>query len=255
MNEQKVLELLREHRDKVLPSGREIYMAAIEKEVGANQNNSTWIKSYFSKLVESTQITAYEIYKAEERKCVSQALRSVFGKILPPNATAEDFFELLENNFWAIDQFFLSLSQSRRARAGKAFEHIIKALFDILSYPYTPHPVINGRPDFLLPSATHFVSNAMDCIIFTVKRTLRERWRQIVTEGTRGYLFFLATIDEGISQRQLGEIRNHRIYVVVPERIRSKVYLKQPNVISFEKFFELHLDPAMNRWRNAGVVE
>lgn len=255
MNEQKVLELLKEHRDKVLPTGREITTAAIKKELGANRNNLTWIKSHFSELVESTQITAYEIYKAEERTCVSQAVKKVFGKFLPSKPTANDLFKVLENNFWSIDQFFLSLSQSRRARAGKAFEYIIKALFDILSYPYTPHPVIDGQPDFLLPSEEHFRNNAMDCIIFTVKRTLRERWRQIVTEGTRGYLFFLATIDEKITTSQLGQIQNHRIYVVAPERIRSEVYPNQPNVISFEAFFELHLDPAMNRWRTGAIIE
>ncbi len=255
MNEQQILKLLKENRDKVLPSGREISTVAIDRELGSHRKNSTWIKSHFSKLIEKTQITAYKIYLTEERACVSEAIRKVFGEILPRNPSAEDLFNALENNFWAMDQFFLSLSQGRRARAGKAFEHIIRVLFNILEYPYTPHPVINGRPDFLLPSAKHFGNNAMDCIIFTVKRTLRERWRQIVTEGTRGYLFFLATIDEGISQRQLGEIQNHRIYVVVPERIRAEVYLKQPNVISFEKFFELHLDPAMKRWRSAGVIK
>jgi len=95
----------------------------------------------------------------------------------------------------------------------------------------------------------------MDCIIFTVKRTLRERWRQIVTEGTRGFLFYLATIDESIAGRDLSEIRNHRIYLVVPERIRAETYSDQPNVISFETFFELHLDPAMKRWRKNKIIK
>jgi hypothetical protein len=94
----------------------------------------------------------------------------------------------------------------------------------------------------------------MDCIIFTVKRTLRERWRQIVTEGTRGYLFFLATIDEKISSKQLQEIQSHRIYVVVPERIKNETYSAHSNVISFETFFEQHVDPAMRRWQKNKVI-
>lgn len=44
--------------------------------------------------------------------------------------------------------------------------------------------------------------NAPDATIFTIKGTLRERWRQIVTEGTRGLGFFLATIDEGMKESQ-----------------------------------------------------
>ena len=132
---------------------------------------------------------------------------------------------------------------------------VIKVLFGILGYPYTPQAVINGQPDFLLPSVEHFKKNAMDCIIFTVKRTLRERWRQIVTEGTRGYLFYLATIDEDIASRDLNEIHKNRIYLVVPERIRAETYPDQPNVISFETFFESHLDPAMKRWRKNKIIE
>jgi len=255
VNEQEILSLFTRHFKKNLPSGKQICTEALEKQLAKNKDNATWVKSHFSKLIESTQISAYEIYQAKERYAASLAMREVFDKLLPDEPCKEDFFKLLENNFWVLDRFFLSLTQGRRPRAGKAFEHIIKVLFGILGYPYTPQPVINGQPDFLLPSVEHFKKNAMDCIIFTVKRTLRERWRQIVTEGTRGYLFYLATIDEEIASRVLGEIRNHRIYLVVPERIRSETYSDQPNVISFETFFESHLDPAMKRWRKNKIIE
>ena len=255
MNEQETLSLLTRHFKKDLPTGKQICTEAIKKQLAKNKDNASWVKSHFSELIESTQIRAYEIYQAKERYAASLAMREVFDKMLPDKPDKEDFFNFLQNNFWVLDRFFLSLTQGRRPRAGKAFEHIIKVLFGILGYPYTPQAIINGQPDFLLPSVEHFKKNAMDCIIFTVKRTLRERWRQIVTEGTRGYLFYLATIDEKIASRDLGEIRNHRIYLVVPERIRSETYSDQPNVISFETFFELHLDPAMKRWRKNKIIE
>src|SRR3990170_4283733 len=113
-----------------------------------------------------------------------------------------------------------------------------------LNYPFDEQQVINGKPDFLMPSRRHYDRNLMDCIIFTAKRTLRERWRQIVTEGTRGLGFYLATIDEGISAPQLGEMLNHRIYIVVPENIKRKIasYNAAPNVITYEDFFRQHLD-------------
>lgn len=90
----------------------------------------------------------------------------------------------------------------------------------------------------------------MDCIIFTAKRTLRERWRQIVTEGTRGLGFYLSTIDESISANQLDEMRNHRIYLVIPISIKEQVaqYRTAHNVITFEEFFRYHLDLAVTRW-------
>lgn len=182
------------------------------------------------------------------------AFRSVFGNELSQSPTRDEFFSLLTNNFHVLDKFFLGLTQGRRPRAGKAFEQIIHVLFEKLGYPFSSQPIINGQPDFLLPNVEHFSHNAMDCIIFTVKRTLRERWRQIVTEGTRGYQFFLATIDEKIAARDLDQIRNHRIYLIMPERIRSEKYPDQNNVISFETFFEQHLDPAMIRWKANSVI-
>ena len=254
MNEQEILSLLTRHFKKNLPTGKQICTEAIKKQLAKNKDNANWVKSHFSDLVESTQIKAYEIYQAKERHAASLAMREVLDKLLPDKPDKEDFFDFLQSNFWVLDRFFLSLTQGRRPRAGKAFEHIIKVLFGILGYPYTPQAVINGQPDFLLPSVEHFKKNAMDCIIFTVKRTLRERWRQIVTEGTRGHLFYLATIDEKIGGRDLKEILNHRIYLVVPERIRADTYPDRPNVISFETFFELHLDPAMRRWRENKII-
>jgi len=89
-----------------------------------------------------------------------------------------------------------------------------------------------------------------------VKKTLRERWRQIVTEGTRGLGFYLATIDEGISVAQPGDMLDHKIYIVVPENIRDKIVSCKaaPNVITCEDFFRQHLDPAVRRWKENGVI-
>jgi len=133
---------------------------------------------------------------------------------------------------------------------------VLKTLFKKLNYPFDEQQVINGKPDFLMPSRNHYDTNSMDCIIFTVKRTLRERWRQIVTEGTRGLGFYLATIDESISGKQLGEMRDNRIHLVIPANIKGKVerYTSAHNVITFEEFFRYHLDPAVTRWKERGII-
>ncbi len=133
---------------------------------------------------------------------------------------------------------------------------LIKDLFVRLRYPFSAQPIINGQPDFILPSIEHFRRNPPDAIIFTIKRTLRERWRQIVTEGTRGLGFFLATIDEQIATRDLQAMLESRIHIVVPTRIKAlrPDYEAAVNVISFEHFFQFYLDPAMERWRAAGII-
>jgi hypothetical protein len=47
-----------------------------------------------------------------------------------------------------------------------------------------------------------------------------------------------------------------RIYIVVPARIKAirPDYEAAVNVITFEYFFRFYLDPAMERWRAAGVI-
>ncbi len=198
----------------------------------------------FSSLVDAIGREAYAFYLQEEEKSGEKVL--------------EEFFRTNKTSgiFKAMDRFYLSIAQSRKSRAGKAFEEIIKALFRKCKYPFDEQKVINGKPDFLMPSEKYFRKNGPDCIIFTAKRTLRERWRQIATEGVKGLRFFLATIDEKITAEQAREMLSNRVYMVVPETLKLTIphYKKAPNIISFEDFFSDHLDPALKRWKKAGAI-
>ncbi len=247
---------LRKLFKKRIPSGEMIARAAIERAISARREHPEWIKSNFSDLVESVQIDAYNDYLAAEQVAGSLAISKVFRGLGIDLESPDDVFRVLGQYFHSLDRFFLGLTQGRRPRAGKTFEYLIRALFETLDYPFTSQPVINGQPDFILPSVEHFDREPMDAIIFTVKRTCRERWRQIVTEGTRGLGFFLATIDEQVSARDLGEMLQSRIRLVVPARLKTdnSVYRTAGNVISFEQFFEYHLDPAMTRWKAKRVI-
>ena len=142
MKEEKVLLELKKNLKKHLPSGIDIISRTIESYGEKKLQDTSWIKKNFSEIIEDVQLQAYSLYKTEEHKCAAIVFREVFGKQLKESSTKEDFFELLEKNFWALDRFFLGLTQGRRPRAGKAFEYIIKHLFDILGYPYTAQPIM-----------------------------------------------------------------------------------------------------------------
>lgn len=214
-----------------------------------------YIKSNFSGLIEELEHGAHSIYRNYETRVGADALLQYFGmdKAIP---VPLKFLELFKESFEDLNLFFLSLAQSRKSRAGKAFEVIIKRLFKALDYPFDEQVVINGKPDFLLPSEKHYRVHAPDCIIFTAKRTLRERWRQIVTEGIRGLAFYLATIDEKVTENALSEMKANRIYLVVPMQLKKSIghYTEAPNVLTFETFFKQHLDPAMQRWKENDVL-
>lgn len=214
------------------------------------------IKENFDNLLFQIESEAYKVYLKYEKEYGENVLKTFIdhlietGKITNLNQTGG----VLSKHFNIFDKFFLSLGQSRRIRAGSSFEAIHNSLFKVLNYKFDEQKVINGKPDFLMPSLKHYKENPMDCIIFTSKRTLRERWRQIVTEGTRGLGFFLATIDTKVSSLQLREMLNHRIYLVCPQNLRSKYYNNKANVLSFTQFFKDFLDPAMERWTRNKII-
>jgi hypothetical protein len=63
--------------------------------------------------------------------------------------------------------------------------------------------------------------------------------------------FFLATIDEKVEINHLNAMKEARIYLIVPKRLKQGIptYTSALNVLSFEDFFLLHLDPAVARWK------
>jgi len=196
------------------------------------------IKENFSQLFERMQEEIYRQYLLAQENS---------GQKVINNKIAEDGGIY----FTDIDKLFMSIFQSRKSRAGKAFEYIIKEMFTRLSFPFSEQIVIDGaKPDFVMPSGDFFKEKPLDSILFTAKRTLRERWRQVVTEANKGYGYFLATLDEKVTKSQIEQAANHKIFIVVPKSIKenNEVYAEGYNVLSFEQFFENYLDPAMKRW-------
>jgi len=249
------MNLFDDFREMIL-SPTDVVQKAIQERLAPPNNTPEYIKNNFSDLIEALQLDAYNIYLKGEEDAGKSVIEDRVRERLVPYATVEDVVQATGSMFSELDRFFLSLTQGRRNRAGRAFEIILKTLFRRLNYPFEEQQVINGKTDFLMPHRRHWDNNPMDCIIFTVKRSLRERWRQIVTEGTRGLGFYLATIDEAVSRQQLTEMMRNRIYLVVPRRIKddTRIYSAQSNVISFEDFFTHHLDPAIARWKATGII-
>ena len=214
------------------------------------------IKENFDFILQDMEKDTYKIYLQHEEKYVRDVLEAFFQRLIDYHeiSNLDDAGKVISGYFKVLDNFFLSMAQSRKSRAGKTFESIHNTLFKMLEYPFDGQIVINGKPDFLMPSARHYDTNPMECIIFTAKRTIRERWRQIVTEGTRGLGFYLATIDHRVTNEQLKEMLNNRIYLVVPSKIKEKNYSEVVNVLSFKQFFEDHLDPKVKMWKRKGIL-
>jgi superfamily II DNA/RNA helicase len=229
---------------KLMPDNKTVIAEGVKIATAKFGNTPEAIKKNFSALVHTTHDEIYRIYLEHERKRGEAVLAS--------------FIKGARNTplFPVLNDFFLSLGNSRMSRAGSAFEEIIRGLFKRCNYPFEEKKLINGRPDFVMPSEKHFHTHAADCIIFTAKRTLRERWRQIVTEGSKSARFFLATMDARKRKAELGAMLDRNISLVISADLLSENpdYKKAPNVISFEDFFEDHLDPAVARWKKQHAI-
>mgnify|MGYP003386628699 CR=1 FL=1 len=219
-----------------MPTNAQLCEDAAKEYLGSH--NSAYIRNNFSSLIEELNQQVYKKYLEAQSKMGQQVIE---GRIASG----------LGNLYEELDSFYMSVFQSRKSRAGGAFEFVIQELFARLGYPFSTQVNIEGaKPDFVLPSDEYFRENPLGSIIFTAKRTLRERWRQVVTEANKGYGFFLATIDSKVSLNQIQQMAIHKVHMVVPETLLAEIdhYNQANNVISFENFFKHHLDPAMARW-------
>ena len=156
-----------------------------------------------------------------------------------------------ELSFERFDSFFLSLSNSRKVRSGAVFEKILERMLTHLSYPLDiQKKVDNKKVDFVLPSINFYNNDPLNSILLSAKRTLRERWKQVVPEANKSNLFFLATIDEDITADQLKEMQKHRVFIVNTKKNINYIshYKEANNMISFEHFIDFYLDHQMKSW-------
>ena len=248
----------------MMPKGIELARKAQEELKEQYQNrgvdpfDKSYLKAHCDEILYELVALEFELFKIEEQRVNSDLLWQVVGSSLPPSKhlTKSQLEILVKDKFNELRDFYKSISQSRASRAGGSLQNHIAYILHTLNYPFEVQKIVNGKPDFILPSVALYHKTPGECILLTAKRTLRERWRQIITEGFRSPQYFLVTIDEKQSLDSLKEMAGHRIYLVVPERIIQSVsvYGTSGNVISVRAFFEDYLDPAMIRWHQAGII-
>jgi EcoRII C terminal len=238
-----------------IPKAVAIAERAVHESIAGHEQDAEWIKANFSTLIEAVHAAACDEYQEAQQEAARAAFCSVLLPLAGENATPADVVRVLGDNFYVLDRFFVGLTHARRPHAAKAFELLI-CKFLAVHYAGAAQPLLPGQPDFILPSVDQLRRNPADTIIFSIKKTVRDRWRHMIPEGTRPLGFFLATTDEEITPTDLSEMKAANVHVVVPARVKlvRTDYESAPNVLTFEKFFAFHLDPAVERWLAAGVL-
>ena len=147
--------------------------------------------------------------------------------------------------FRSVDEFLetaQSILQRRKARAGRSFENHVAHLLKIEKIPFTEQPVVDGRPDFIIPSMDAYLDISYPAdrlIVLATKRTCKDRWRQVTREAKRIKTKHLLTIQKGISSPQLEEMRSSDVCLIVPKKLH-RMYPKDKReaLVSIDQFID-----------------
>ncbi len=117
--------------------------------------------------------------------------------------------------------FSKSMQQRRRSRAGFALENHLESIFISQGVRYSRGAKTenNFRPDFLFPGQAEYQNAAFDPLHLTmlgVKSTVKDRWRQILSEAARIAEKHLFTLEPSISVNQTAQMKASSVTLVIP---------------------------------------
>jgi hypothetical protein len=117
-----------------------------------------------------------------------------------------------------------SLSNQRRKRAGVAMEGIMAFILDRCDIEYQRGQPKTGRSDFICPNLKAFDSWPELTVILEFKRTLRERWKEVLDELAKSHTVWLVTLDRGLTSGTVDSIGDSSITLYA----RQSVYESLP---------------------------
>ena len=137
--------------------------------------------------------------------------------------------EAISKPFESVDQFMelsLSLQNRRKSRAGKALEHHFAWLLKQRGVRFAPQAKTEGTSstDFIMPGESEYAEPSYPSsrlVSVAAKRTLKDRWRQVLRESGRTEFKHLLTLDPDITEAQLQDIRAAKVILAMPKSIRD----------------------------------
>jgi len=134
----------------------------------------------------------------------------------------------IQRLFKSVDDFLktaASIMNRRKSRAGRSFENHVEFILRDTGIPFEVRPDIDGRPDLIIPSADAYRDLSYPTerlLVAGLKTTCKDRWRQILNEGTRVPIKHLITMQRGMSSNQLAEMERANVSLIVPASLHSQ---------------------------------
>jgi len=145
--------------------------------------------------------------------------------------------------FKDIDDFLktaATLMNRRKSRAGRSMENHVEYLLNDAKIPFDVRPQIDGEPDIVIPGKAAYDDPKFPTdklFVVGVKTTCKDRWRQVTQEAPRIEWKHLITIQEGVSAKQLKQMHQHKVTLVVPQKLHSRYpRVKGARLLDMEAF-------------------
>lgn len=250
-----------------LPSSSEIIIETA-RELGIDRMTSEQIKNDFEIILKKFFERTLNVLERHEKNIIpatklselldskKQEIAGVLTEYHGKTITADNLHAILLKLFtsWYEDfrEVFLSVSQSRKTRGGRDFELEILHLLELLEIPFQKQKRLH-RVDFILPSNDFFQVNRNKTLILSAKRTLRERWREVVEElyKMRSPNVYILTADKNISDGHVAQIcGEYNIHLVVWREVKESKFPAQPLVIDYTKLIQEVIPDFQRFWKS-----
>lgn len=224
-----------------LPGLQKILASAITSIQNEEPNllNPEYIKQHFSECAIALECKAFSIYlKNEENLFLSiieewvsqngELLNNLYNKSPVP----QDFSKQICKHFYPmVQRMEFNASQTRKARGGKTFEHIVQYLLKSTGIscerPSGDARKILKRIDLVVPDQDRALKRPDEAYFLSCKRTLRERWKQTIPERKPSWRVFLITLDESLPEDKAKEIDALGMIVYVRDELKERTYLQR----------------------------
>lgn len=123
-------------------------------------------------------------------------------------------------------KFSLTVQNTRKSRVGLALENHLEAIFKAYNVQYArgAETENKNKPDFLFPGQAEYRDALYPAAKLTMlgsKSTLKDRWRQVLSEAERIEVKHLLTLSPGLSENQTDEMRAKSLQLVIPSKLHE----------------------------------
>ncbi len=134
----------------------------------------------------------------------------------------------ISRRFESVDEFVevaSTIMNRRKTRAGRSLENHVAYLLKEAKIPFDLRPSVDGKvqPDILIPGKKQYLDPAYPVnklYVIGIKRTCKDRWRQVLSEAKRIPTKHILTIQPAISVAQLKEMHEKHVNLIVPKRLQ-----------------------------------